>query len=249
MKRAGAAIAATALCLGMPQGAQAQDHTGNFMVRVLGTYVVSQDNLKGLTSVSGLPVSDLKGAGFDASVSDTFIPAATLTYFLTRNLALELFCCFTRHHVDLKAPPAFAALSGKVADAWMFPPAVTLQYHFDGMGAFKPYVGVGAQYIHFFNESTGANTLRTGGVNIDDAFGVTLQAGFDVAIGGGWYLNADVKKTWLDTKATWTNSAITNGNIVARVDVDPLIVSAGLGYRFNLGDLFARRSGSPTPLK
>lgn len=248
MRRARAAIAAMALSVGLVQSAEAQDHSGNFMVRVLGTYVVSQDDLKGLTSVSGLPVTDLKAAGFDATVSDRFIPAATLTYFLSRNLALELFCCFTRHHVDLKAPPAFAALSGKVADAWMFPPAVTLQYHFDGMGAFKPYVGVGAQYIHFFSEGTGANTLRSTGVKIDDAFGVTLQAGLDIAIGGGWYVNADVKKTWLDTKATWANSAVTNGNIVARVDVDPLIVSAGIGYRFNLGDLFARR-GSAEPLK
>ena len=37
-------------------------------------------------------------------------------------------------------------------------------------------------------------------VDIDDAVGFTLQAGVDVSLGGGWYLNADVKKTWLDTE-------------------------------------------------
>lgn len=248
MSKLGPRIAALALALGAAQAAHAQDYTGNFMVRVLGTYVVSQDKLNSLTSVSGLPVTDLKAAGFDAKVSDQAIPAATLTYFLSRNLSMELFCCFTRHHVDLKAPPAFAALSGKVADSWMFPPALTLQYHFDGLGAFKPYLGVGAQWIHFFNEGTGNNSLRASKVSISDAFGVTLQAGLDVAIGNGWYLNADVKKTWLDTTATWTNSGVTGGNIVAKVDVDPLIVSAGLGYRFNLGDIFNRRS-TAAPLK
>jgi outer membrane protein len=248
MKRLTARLAALAVGLGLANSAVAQGYDGNFMVRILGAQVVSQDKLTSLTSVSGLPTADLKAAGFDAKVSDQTIPAATLTYFLSRNLALELFCCFTRHHVDLRAPAPFTALSGKVADTWMFPPAVTLQYHFDGMGALKPYVGVGVQYIHFFNESTGNNTLNARSVNIDDAFGVTLQAGLDVAIGNGWYLNADVKKTWLDTKATWTNSAVTNGNIVAKVDIDPLIVSAGIGYRFNLGDLFGARS-SAAPLK
>lgn len=234
--------------LALAPATSAQDHSGNFMVRLLGTQIVSQDKLDSLTSVSGAPVSDIKAAGFDAKVSDQFIPAATLTYFLSRNVAVELLCCFTRHHVDLAAPPAFAGLSGKVAESWMFPPAVTLQYHFDGMGAFKPYIGAGVQWIHFFNEKPGRNTLIANKVSIDDAFGVTLQAGIDVAIGRGWYLNADIKKTWLDTTATWHNSAITGGNIVAKVDIDPLIISAGIGYRFDLGDLFSRGS-APQPLK
>ncbi len=248
MKSLKIGLAALALGMGMGQAAVAGDYNGNFMVRLQGTQVMTQDSLKSLTSVSGAPVSDLKGAGFDAEVSDRFIPTATLTYFLNKNLALELFCCFSKHHIDLKAPPAFAGLSGKVADAWIFPPALTLQYHFDGMGAFKPYVGVGAQWIHFFNEKTGDNTLGATSVSMSDAFGVTVQAGFDYQLGGGWYLNADIKKSWLDTKATWHNSTVTGGNIVAKADLDPLTISAGVGYRFNLEDLLGRRS-APASLK
>lgn len=244
MRKFGAAIAALAVGFGITQSASAQDYNGNFMVRVLGAGVISQDSVKSLTTSTGV---DLKAAGFNAEVSDRVIPAATLSYFLSRNLALELFCCFTKHHVDLSGP--VAALNGKVADAWLFPPAVTLQYHFDGMGAFKPYLGVGVQYIHFFNEKTGNNPLGASSVTLDDAFGFTLQAGLDVAIGNGWYLNADVKKTWLDTTAKWNNpTAVAVPAINAKVDLDPLIVSAGLGYRFNLGDLFGRRSEA-APLK
>jgi outer membrane protein len=241
-------FAVLALGMGFAGAATAGDYNGNFMVRLQGTQVFTQDSLKSLTSVSGAPVSDLKAAGFDAEVSDQFIPAATLTYFFSRNLAVELFCCFSKHSIDLKAPPAFAGLSGKVAESWIFPPALTLQYHFDHFGPLKPYVGVGAQWIHFFNSDTGANTLNSTGVKFDDAFGVTLQAGFDFQLGGGWYLNADVKKSWLDTKVTWQNSAVTGGNIVAKADLDPLIVSAGIGYRFNLEDIFGRRAPA-APLK
>ena len=43
-------------------------------------------------------------------------------------------------------------------------------------------------------------------MHIDDAVGFTLQAGVDMELGSGWYLNADVKKTWLST--SWTISVV-----------------------------------------
>lgn len=239
MKRLKIALAAAAMALGLGSAARAGDYDGNFMVRLQATGVFTTDDVRSLTTSTG---TDLKAAGFDAEVSDQFLPTATLTYFLNKNLAVELFCCFSHHKVDLKTPAGSAALAGNVAESWIFPPALTLQYHFDGLGAFKPYVGVGAQYIHFFSSDTGNNPLAASGVKFDDAFGVTLQAGFDLAIGNGWYLNADVKKSWLDTTATWRNAANVGGaDIKANVDLDPLIVSAGIGYRFNLEDLFGRR--------
>ncbi|MGE0697806.1 MAG: OmpW family protein [Hyphomicrobiaceae bacterium] len=242
MKRLGAALLALAMTIGLMQPASAGDYDGNFMVRLQATGVFTQDDLRSLDSTG---LGDLKALGFDAEVSDRFLPTATLTYFLNKNLSVELFCCFSKHQVDLKAP--IAGLSGEVADAWIFPPALTLQYHITGLGPFKPYLGAGVQYIHFFNEKTGANPINATSVSIDDAFGVTLQAGIDVAIGNGWYLNADIKKSWLDTTAVWRNSVA--GDVTAKVDLDPLIVSAGIGYRFNLEDLFGHRNYSQDTLK
>ncbi len=113
---------------------------------------------------------------------------------------------------------------------------MTLQYHFDGFGAFRPYAGVGFQYIHFFDEEVG----KDGSVDINDAVGFPLQAGADVSIGGGWYLNDDVTKTWLDTTVEWKDVGLTGD-----VDVDPWLFSADLGYRFNLSDIFSRRDEEP----
>ncbi|MFN3869793.1 MAG: OmpW/AlkL family protein, partial [Hyphomicrobiaceae bacterium] len=68
-------------------------------------------------------------------------------------------------------------------------------------------------------------------MTVDNAFGFALQAGFDMEIGGGWSLNADVKKTFLDTTVT----LVTGGNTI-EIDheLDPWIFSVGVGYRFNL---------------
>ncbi len=106
------------------------------------------------------------------------------------------------------------------------------------MGAFKPYVGAGVQWIHYFKSKTpDGNPLAATSVDFSDSFGPALQAGFDYSLGNGWYLNADVKKSWLDTKVSFDNGAT-----IVNQKVDPLTVSLGLGYRFNLDDLFLRRS-------
>lgn len=107
----------------------------------------------------------------------------------------------------------------------------------NGLIASSPSISV---MIRFFNEKTAENPIGATSVNIKDAIGITLQSRIDLELGSGWYLNADVKKTWLDTTATWRTVAAVGGG-----DIDPLIISAGLGYRFNLDDVFGRRSAAP----
>lgn len=207
--------------------AVAGDEQGDFMIRGLVTAVAPDTNASVFAGGTRIP-------GASGDVSTEVIPAATLTYFFTDHLAVELLCCFAKHQIDGKG--TIAGL-GEIADTWIFPPALTAQYHFTGMGAWKPYVGAGLQYIVFFDEGTGQNALGASSVDIDDALGFTLQAGLDLALGDGWYFNADVKKTFIDTKITWNGTGVR-----ADVDLDPWIFSTGVGYRFNLSDVFGHSS-------
>jgi outer membrane protein len=205
--------------------AVAGSESGNFMVRVQGTVVDPDSSAK--VSAGGAPL-----AGADAEVDTEVLPTLTLSYFLTKNVAVELFCCFANMEAEGKG-----AINGvDLGDFWVFPPALTLQYHFDSIGGIKPYVGAGVQYIHFFSEG---NSDLGAKIDLDDALGFTLQAGIDVPLGNGWYLNADVKKTWIETDASWGATGIT-----ADVDIDPWIYSLGVGYRFNLEDVFDRREAA-----
>jgi outer membrane protein len=67
------------------------------------------------------------------------------------------------------------------------------------------------------------------GLDIDNGWGFSLQAGIDVALRENWYFNLDVKKTWMNVDATTNLGANT---IAADIDVDPWIVGVGIGYRF-----------------
>lgn len=214
-------IASTALMLAIVTTATGHkavaDYNGDFLVR-LGVTVVAPDASADVFAGGAL----IPGA--DADVSTEVIPSATLTYFFNKNFAAELFCCFARHEVEGEG--VLAGLD--LGDTWIFPPAVTLQYHFDPMHGIKPYVGAGLQYIAFFNEG---NSQLPGAaeLSIDNAVGFTLQAGADIEIGRSMYLNIDVKKTWLDTDAHWKGT-----NITSDVELDPWIFTIGVGYRFNL---------------
>ena len=61
----------------------------------------------------------------------------------------------------------------------------------------------------------------------DGSFGWALQAGADYWFDEHWGVNIDVKKIWVDVDAS-VNSGAVRGN----VELNPLIVGAGVSYRF-----------------
>lgn len=222
--------------------ASAGDSDGNWQVRVGVTGLLFDDDVPSVRTTTGL---DLKAAvGADAKIPNEVVPTATITYFFTKNWAIEAICCTA--HVKAKGTGGLAG-AGEIVDAWVLPPIITAQYRFDRRFGFQPYVGVGAQWIHYW-AGKADNALGASSVSIDDSFGLALQAGIDYDLGDGWSLNLDVKKTWIDTTITWKNTALTGTDIKADLDLDPLWVTASLGYRFNSDELFGGRSRAD-PLK
>lgn len=237
-------IAAIAVLLAFSGAASAGDSNGNLQVRLGVTGILFDDNVKSVRT-GGL---DLQAAPYnvDAKVPDVAVPTLTITYFLTKNWAIEAICCTA--HVKAEGTGGVLAGAGDIVDAWVLPPIITAQYRFDRTAGFQPYVGVGAQWIHYWGGKAD-NALQASSVDIDDSFGLALQAGIDYDLGNGWSLNLDVKKTWIDTTITWKNSGfVGGGDVKADIDLDPLWVTASLGYRFNTDDLFGSRS-SAAPLK
>ena len=231
------ALGVVALLMGaaIAHPAQAGDSNGNFQAKLGITGVWTDDSTNSL-NLGSTPLYP----GNWATSNDTVIPSLTLTYYLNKNWAVELFCCFDKVNVEAHGP--VGSTLGDVASTWIFPPILTLQYHFDGMGAFRPYVGAGAEWIHYFDSKS---KIAGDTVNFDDSFGFALQGGVDYDLGQGWSVGVDVKKVWEDTKITWSGAALGGQPLVAKHDIDPLFVTLNLGYRFNLSDLLGSRDVAP----
>lgn len=201
MKKQLIALAATA-ALAAPMLAQAQD-TGSWIVRARALHLDAAN--KGSVADAGIKLED-----------KTF-PEVDISYFFTPNLAAELVLTYPQKH-DLKTA------AGKIGSIKHLPPTLSLQYHFTGMQGFRPYVGAGINYTRFssFKLDSGAST------DVDkNSFGLAVGAGVDVAVGGGWLLNVDVKKVQIRAK-----DVTAGGTNLGTLKVDPVLFSIGVGYRF-----------------
>lgn len=159
--------------------------------------------------------------GLGLSLNDKTIPEVDVTYFFTPNLAAELILTVPQKH-DLRSN---GTVIGSVKH---LPPTLLAQYHFTGLGDFRPYVGLGLNYTRFSSlRLDSALNASLGGVSIDkNSYGAAVQVGVDWTFMPRWSLNLDIKKVQIrtDIKAA--------GAKQGEFKVDPLLVGLGVGYRF-----------------
>jgi len=157
--------------------------------------------------------------GLHVDVGYDVMPTLGFTYFLTDNISVEAILGATQHEIRAQG----GATDVAVHETWVLPPVVTLQYRPAPEARVSPYVGAGLNYMLFFS---GEN--RNGfDVDLEDGLGYALQAGADVAVSGPWTVNVDVKKVWFNTDAS-----INAGTLKSDVNLDPWVVSVGIGRKF-----------------
>lgn len=205
--------------------AAAAQEAGDIQLRAFVTGVLPSDGEITNVLVDNIGVP----AGSQTTVSDSVVPTIAAEYFVANNFSIETICCITPHNVD----GAGALLGADVIDdAIVLPATVTAKYHFD-LGGIKPYVGAGPAYFFIFSENVGAGAAGLGITDADlsDEFGVALQAGADIDLNeNGLMLSLDAKKYFINTTATFSDA----GGVLLQTEhqLDPWVVSAGLGLRF-----------------
>jgi outer membrane protein len=164
----------------------------------------------------------------EVSVTNSFAPEVDITYFVTDHLGLELIAATTKH--DVKGKGGLAPI-GDLADSWVLPPTLTLQYHFTPKARVRPYIGAGLNYTIFYSEDASDGLESAIGdtkVELKDSFGFALQAGVDVDLTEKVFLNFDVKYIDIDTKAKLATGALVNR---VKVSLDPIVAGIGVGLR------------------
>lgn len=175
-----------------------------------------------LPSASSSTISVIGGKV--TQISNEVVPELDFSYFFTHHISAELILATSRHSVKATDTALGSVNLGKVS---VLPPTLTAQYHFDLTSQFKPYVGAGINYTHFYNVNSGPVATD---IHYGSSIGPALQIGTDFAINDHWLINADVKKIWLQPNVTvYTPIAQLN----TKVNINPWIVGLGVGYRFS----------------
>jgi outer membrane protein len=204
MKKA-SALGAIALALASLSAQAAGSDTGSWLVR---------GRVLHLTSANG----DTTGLGL--SINDKTFPELDISYFLTPNVATELILTYPQKHTLYSKGTEIGSLKH-------LPPTLLLQYHVTGLGGFRPYAGLGLNFTNFSDVQFAPAVVTALKPNIKrTSYGLAVQLGADVPLGGGWLLNVDVKKAKLATDV-YSGSAT-----AGKFTVDPVLFSVGAGLRF-----------------
>lgn len=186
------------------------------LLGLLASTAASADQGDWLVRARAISVQPQESSSLGLGVDNAVVPEVDFSYFVTKNVALELILGTSRHEVSLGSTSL-----GKVS---VLPPTLTAQYHFAPDATVRPYVGAGVNYTRFYS-----NDLKVGTQNVEldnNSWGGALQAGVDIAVGKNSFINLDIKKIYIKTDVALA------GTKIDTLKLDPLVLGVGYGMKF-----------------
>jgi len=199
--------------LGMAMGAASFStqaiQEGDMFMRFTATQVSPSSNSTGFSNVPAVV----------AEADDSTNLGFTFVYMMSNNLGLEVLAALPFEH-DITADGT------KVGSTKQLPPTFSLQYYFNPQSKLRPYIGAGLNYTTFFDSSLDEAVGVGTDLSLDDSFGLAAQLGVDYDINEKWFLSADIR--YISIQTTAKNNVLGS----ADVDINPTVISVGVGYKF-----------------
>ena len=167
-----------------------------------------------------------------ADVKGDIQPVLVIAYGLTDNISFET-ALGTPYKNSIIGAGAVAGV-GELGTVEALPPTLFAQYRFFSPSAmFRPFVGIGATYVHFMRERGSAKLsalLNPGGdpvtFKIDDKFTYTAQLGVAMNFNERWFADVTVNKSKLRTNVNFSTGQ------TQFMKLDPVAVVLAVGYKF-----------------
>ena len=186
---------------------------GTFSARIRATYL-SMAN--GSDAFTALNINFASGA---VHVNSKLIPEVDLNYNFTQQFAAELVLTIPQ------TQDVTLAGVGKLGTFKHLPPTLLAQYKFMAPNeAFQPYVGFGLNYTLIWGTSLSVASIPLALEH--NSIGFAAQAGFDYDLGGGHFLNLDIKKVNIESDVKIA------GNRLTTAKLNPWLFSIGYGWKF-----------------
>ncbi len=210
---------AVGACASMELAAHQAD---DFVVRVGAAYVMPNDDSSEVSTLAGSEVEVEKSLSLGLSMS----------YLLHDYVGIGLLGSYPFKH-ELDGDGSINGL-GRIATVRHLPPTLSLQvFPMPHHTWFQPYFGAGLNYTFFFDENaSGSLETALGGstsIELDDSFGLALEAGIDFILSEHWMANICFWYTDISTEATLKTGATKRK---VDVDINPFVAKIGIGYRF-----------------
>ena len=216
---------AVAAALAAPVAAHAEQ--GDWLFRV-GLSVTNPDS----TNLELPPIGDIV-------IDDDISPTFNISYFLTDHISTELLAAWPfTHGVDLKTGGGGDDKT-RIGNVDHIPPTLSLNWHFNPDGTFRPYIGVGANYTLFSSEET-RGPLTGSILKLDDSFGAAGQVGVDIGA-GKWFFNANARYIQIESDAKL------DGADIGTIDINPWVYGVHIGYKFGRPAPVAEPEPAPAP--
>ena len=177
-----------------------------------GAVIINYERKSSVT-LDGSPAPSL-----EAAPADDLTLGNALGYYLTPNISMMLV-------LGVAAETSVNSHGTRLGKMNYGAPSIVLDYHFTRFGAFQPFVGVGASWIHIFESKDDLIT----NLEIDDTFGFILRAGAEVMISDKFGAFFAVNKVFASTEAY---GLVGGDPIHADIDLDPWIFQVGFVNRF-----------------
>lgn len=158
----------------------------------------------------------------------------SLGYMFSDSWAIEAMTTAPfEHNLTVSGLEQFGLTTYNLGETKQLPPTISVLHYFNlPSSKLRPYLGLGLNYTHFFDDSL-SNQARTElgaqGLELDESFGVALRAGVDWKLNAGWFLNASIWRYSLETNASFMTNT---GRFSTDLSLDPWVYSITLGHDF-----------------
>jgi outer membrane protein len=174
--------------------------------------------------------AEIAGLGAALEIDDGFGLEIDATLLISELFTAEISAAVSRHELRLaEAGACCGATDG--GEVWILPISLIVRYHLPVYGPWDPYAGLGlswaAPYYDLAPELEDAGVER---LDLEGGVGFAAQIGVGYAIDARWRANLDLRHLGYSLDARVRTA---EGDLdPVPLDLEPWVVSLGLGYRF-----------------
>ena len=214
----------------MAAGSVCAQSAGSWMVRAGVTTVAPVGPSENLSAPSlYIPGTD---TGSQTSTGSNTQLGGGITYMVTDNISVDVPLALPFKH-KLYGAGAIEGV-GQIGEVQALPLTVFLQYRFlEANAKFRPYVGLGATYAYFFDETGSGKltaTTNPGGapttLTVDSKWGMTAQLGATISLNDKWFVDMHYTKSNLSTTTHFSTGQHLD------IGLDPASFGVEVGYKF-----------------